>query len=159
MPQFPRRQGSNQRDSSRRFGRVWVLEDKKPALVMFKPGPSDGRNTQVLPADEARDASRSPARANDETIKQALARKLGRHGLHRRSEKSSHTARRRRCLGSARRCRRTTARAKARCALARHRPRDPRRQFLPDGTERLGKSTCMNVRLSRHADRRYVPVF
>jgi len=76
MPQFPRRQGSNQRDSSRRFGRVWVLEDKKPALVMFKPGPSDGRNTQVLPADEARDASRSPARANDEAIKQALARKL-----------------------------------------------------------------------------------
>jgi HlyD family secretion protein len=77
MPQFPRRPANNnQRDSSRRFGRVWVLEDKKPVLVMFKPGATDGRNTQVLPADGTSDANRGPARANDEMIKQALARKL-----------------------------------------------------------------------------------
>jgi HlyD family secretion protein len=32
----------------RRMGRAWIMENGKPALVMFRPGPTDGRMTQVL---------------------------------------------------------------------------------------------------------------
>ncbi len=51
MPQMPMRRPGTQQQSNaaRRMGRAWILEDGKPALVMFRPGATDGRVTQVLP--------------------------------------------------------------------------------------------------------------
>lgn len=41
--------GSNQQGGAmRRFGRAWIMENGKPALVMFRQGATDGRFTQVL---------------------------------------------------------------------------------------------------------------
>ena len=50
MPQMRRRPGAagGQQGAARRMGRVWILEDGAPALVVFRPGASDGRMTQVL---------------------------------------------------------------------------------------------------------------
>ena len=49
MPSMPRRMfGGGQQRGGGRMGRVWVLEDGKPALAMFRPGATDGRMTQVL---------------------------------------------------------------------------------------------------------------
>ncbi|WP_129641422.1 efflux RND transporter periplasmic adaptor subunit [Peristeroidobacter agariperforans] len=42
----PRQQ---QKGTGRRMGRAYILEDGKPALVMFRAGATDGRMTQVLP--------------------------------------------------------------------------------------------------------------
>lgn len=51
MPRF--RMGGNrqQQGSGRRMGKAYVLEDGKPALVMFRAGATDGRMTEVLPFD------------------------------------------------------------------------------------------------------------
>ena len=59
------------------MGRVWVLEDGKPALVVFEPGATDGRMTQVLPrgpmpAERTRMAQWPTTRSS----RQALERKL-----------------------------------------------------------------------------------
>ena len=62
--------------AARRMGRVWVLEDGKPALVMFRPGATDGRMTQVLERGPMPTGGRMGAMANDEKFKQALERKL-----------------------------------------------------------------------------------
>jgi HlyD family secretion protein len=76
MPQMRRRPGASggQQGAVRRLGRAWILENGAPALVMFRPGASDGRMTQVLDHDPA---SRLPSSlANNEQFRQALARKL-----------------------------------------------------------------------------------
>lgn len=83
MPQMRRRGGGQQQQNSaaQRMGRVWVLENGKPALAMFRIGATDGRVTQVLPPGEKSERPRA-ANANAaqaaaaERIKQALARKL-----------------------------------------------------------------------------------
>lgn len=52
MPRF--RMGGNrggQQGAGRRMGKAYVLEDGKPALVMFRAGATDGRMTEVLPFD------------------------------------------------------------------------------------------------------------
>ncbi|MGH8239021.1 MAG: hypothetical protein ACREXP_18655, partial [Steroidobacteraceae bacterium] len=59
-----------------RMGRVWVLEDGKPALAMFQPGATDGRMTQVLPHGPPPTGGRMAQMANDEKFKAALARKI-----------------------------------------------------------------------------------
>jgi HlyD family secretion protein len=76
MPTMPRRFfGSPQRGGGR-MGRVWVLEDGKPALALFKPGATDGRMTQVLELGPLPTGGRMGAMANDEKFKQALERKI-----------------------------------------------------------------------------------
>ena len=42
---------NQQQGSGRRMGKAYVLEDGKPALVMFRAGATDGRMTEVLPFD------------------------------------------------------------------------------------------------------------
>ncbi len=79
MPQMGRRpnfgQGGN---GNRRMGRAWVLENGKPAMVMFKPGATDGRFTQVLPLDEAPNMARMNNAPPEmvERMKKAMERKL-----------------------------------------------------------------------------------
>ncbi|MBM0104215.1 efflux RND transporter periplasmic adaptor subunit [Steroidobacter sp. S1-65] len=41
--------GQQQQGQGRRMGRAYILEEGKPALVMFRAGATDGRMTQVLP--------------------------------------------------------------------------------------------------------------
>ncbi|HMN46849.1 MAG TPA: efflux RND transporter periplasmic adaptor subunit [Povalibacter sp.] len=80
MP-MPRRWGGGQQqqNGNRRMGRAWIIENGEPAMVMFRTGATDGRNTQVLPLPEAPDDAQ---RMNNmppevaERIKQARARKL-----------------------------------------------------------------------------------
>jgi HlyD family secretion protein len=72
-PRFGGGQGAGA--GGRRMGRAWVLEGGKPAMVMFKPGATDGRNTQVLPLDAMPNASRMPPEIA-ERMQQAAARKL-----------------------------------------------------------------------------------
>jgi hypothetical protein len=56
---------------------VWVLEEGKPALALFKPGPTDGRFTQVLPrGEQPNGGGRMGAMANDEKFKKALERRI-----------------------------------------------------------------------------------
>lgn len=76
MPSFPRRMFGGQQRGGGRMGRVWVLEDGKPALAMFRPGPTDGRMTQVLPRGPLPTNGRAAAMANDEKFKAALERKI-----------------------------------------------------------------------------------
>lgn len=76
MPSFPRRAFGGQQKGGGRMGRVWVLEDGKPALAMFRPGATDGRVTQVLPPGPMPASGRMAQMANDEKIKAALERKL-----------------------------------------------------------------------------------
>jgi hypothetical protein len=83
MPQMRRRGGGGQQqnNTARRMGRVWVLENGKPALAMFRIGATDGRMTQVLPQGEKPERPRAenadPAQAAAaERIKQAMERKL-----------------------------------------------------------------------------------
>jgi HlyD family secretion protein len=74
MPQMRRRGGGGgQQGGSRRIGRAWILENGKPALVMFRAGVSDGRMTQVLPFGNNANASRM---ASNEQVQKAMARKL-----------------------------------------------------------------------------------
>ncbi len=76
MPTFPRRFFGGQQKGGGRMGRVWVLEDGKPALAMFRPGATDGRMTQVLPPGPIPASGRLATMANDEKVKAALERKL-----------------------------------------------------------------------------------
>jgi HlyD family secretion protein len=76
MPTMPRRFFGTQQRGGGRMGRVWVLEDGKPALAMFKPGATDGRMTQVLPHGPMPSGGRMAAMANDEKVKAALERKI-----------------------------------------------------------------------------------
>jgi HlyD family secretion protein len=82
MPRMPRRMGGGgqqQQGGNRRMGRAWIMEDGQPAMVMFRTGPTDGRNTQVLPLpdmpDDAQRMSNMPPEIA-ERIKAARARKL-----------------------------------------------------------------------------------
>jgi len=78
MPTMPRRMfGGGQQRGGGRMGRVWVIEDGKPALAIFKPGATDGRMTQVLPRGEKPNGgNRQGPMANDEKFKKALERKI-----------------------------------------------------------------------------------
>jgi HlyD family secretion protein len=77
MPQFRGRfGGSGGQQGGRRVGQVWVLENGKPELVVFRPGATDGRFTQVLPLDAL---PNNMARANNafaERFAKAMERKL-----------------------------------------------------------------------------------
>ena len=61
----------------RRIGRAWVLENDKPALVLFRPGATDGRFTQVLDLGDAPNLGRAGAQnqANEE-FQKARERKI-----------------------------------------------------------------------------------
>jgi HlyD family secretion protein len=76
MPSMPRRFFGGQQRGGGRMGRVWVLEDGKPALAIFRPGATDGRMTQVLEGGPMPTGGRMGAMANDEKLKQALERKV-----------------------------------------------------------------------------------
>lgn len=82
MPGPPRglRFGSgNNREGGalRRIGRAWTIEDGQPVLVMFKPGASDGRFTQVLEIGELPNLGRAASQLqNDEEFQKALRRKI-----------------------------------------------------------------------------------
>lgn len=67
------RPGGNQQGGARRLGRVWILENDKPAFVVFRPGATDGRMTQV--AENGPPSAPGPM-ANDEAFRKALERKL-----------------------------------------------------------------------------------
>lgn len=69
--------GREQGGAMRRIGRAWVLENGKPALVMFRPGATDGRFTQVLDLGEMPNFGRmgSQMEANEE-FKKARERKI-----------------------------------------------------------------------------------
>lgn len=52
MPRIRMGGGNRQQQGAgRRMGKAYVLEDGKPALVMFRAGATDGRMTEVLPFD------------------------------------------------------------------------------------------------------------
>jgi HlyD family secretion protein len=77
MPTMPRRMFGGQQRSGGRMGRVWVIEDGKPALALFKPGATDGRFTQVLPRSEKPNGgNRQGAMANNEQFQKALERTI-----------------------------------------------------------------------------------
>ena len=77
MPQMPRRMFGGQQRGGGRVGRIWVLEDGKPAMAIFRPGATDGRMTQVLPRGQTPGGGRMGGpMANDERFKQALERKV-----------------------------------------------------------------------------------
>jgi HlyD family secretion protein len=82
MPGPPRRMGmggrsGNDQGAMRRIGRAWVLENGKPALVMFRPGASDGRFTQVLDLGEMPNLGRMGSQMEgNEELQKALARKI-----------------------------------------------------------------------------------
>jgi len=78
MPQMGRRpQGGGQQGAMRKIGRVWVLENGKPALVLFRSGATDGRMTQVLPLGEMPNLGRMAAQPEAaERMKKASERKL-----------------------------------------------------------------------------------
>lgn len=73
MPRMRRRGGSGGGLNSR-MARAWILENGEPALVMFRPGASDGRMTQVLPLEPM--PNLPAAVAGSEQFQNALARKL-----------------------------------------------------------------------------------
>jgi HlyD family secretion protein len=61
----------------RRIGRAWILENGKPALVMFRPGASDGRFTQVLELGEMPNFGRMASQVEgNEEFQKALSRKI-----------------------------------------------------------------------------------
>jgi HlyD family secretion protein len=80
MPQMGRRPnfGQQQGGGNRRMGRAWILEDGQPAMVMFRPGATDGRVTQVLPIGEMPNANRMNNAPPEvvERMKKAMERKL-----------------------------------------------------------------------------------
>jgi HlyD family secretion protein len=76
MPSMPRRFFGGQQRGGGRMGRVWVLENGKPELAIFRPGATDGRMTQVLERGPMPTGGRMGAMANDEKFKQALERKV-----------------------------------------------------------------------------------
>jgi HlyD family secretion protein len=74
--------GSRNQGGAARMARVWILENGKPAMVMFRPGATDGRFTQVLELGEMPpNAGRPPgqAAANEAMMKEmqkAFERKI-----------------------------------------------------------------------------------
>jgi HlyD family secretion protein len=77
MPTMPRRFFGGQQRGGGRMGRVWVLEEGKPELAIFRPGATDGRMTQVLERGPQPNGARMGGpMANDERFKQALERKI-----------------------------------------------------------------------------------
>jgi HlyD family secretion protein len=88
-PRMGGRGGQQQQGSGRRMGRAYVIEDGKPALVMFRAGATDGRMTQVLPLERPPNGMRgegAPAAKNGnggaaagpdaEEMRKAFERKL-----------------------------------------------------------------------------------
>ena len=73
MPRF-RGRGAGQQNGARQIGRVWILENGAPALVLFRPGESDGRMTQVLPLEPNANLGRMDT--DDPAVQAALARQL-----------------------------------------------------------------------------------
>jgi HlyD family secretion protein len=81
MPQMGRRRNAENREGGqqggmRRLGRAWILEEGQPALVMFRPGATDGRMTQVLELGQRPNNGRLNQMAADERFKKAFERKL-----------------------------------------------------------------------------------
>lgn len=77
MPQMPRRMFGGQQRGGGNMGRVWILQDGKPVAAMFRPGPTDGRMTQVLPHGDTQANGRLAQRmASDPNLKAALERKI-----------------------------------------------------------------------------------
>jgi HlyD family secretion protein len=76
----PRRMGGAGRDQGgamRRIGRAWTLEQGKPALVLFRPGATDGRFTQVLELGEMPNLGRMGSQNQDnEEFQKARERKI-----------------------------------------------------------------------------------
>ncbi|HEY5754863.1 MAG TPA: efflux RND transporter periplasmic adaptor subunit [Steroidobacter sp.] len=79
------RGGQQQKGAGRRMGRAYILENGKPALVMFRAGATDGRMTQVLPFDRPPNAEgnrpaggngNAPPGVDPEEMKKAFERKL-----------------------------------------------------------------------------------
>jgi HlyD family secretion protein len=75
-PRFGRNREGGQQGGMRRLARAWILEEGQPALVMFKPGATDGRVTQVLELGERPNNGRLNQMAADDRFKQAFERKL-----------------------------------------------------------------------------------
>lgn len=78
----PRQQ---QKGTGRRLGRAYILENGKPALVMFRAGATDGRMTQVLPFERPPNAEgnrpaggngNAPPGVDPEEMRKAFERKL-----------------------------------------------------------------------------------
>ena len=80
MPSFPRRMPNRGQRGGGRMARVWVVENGKPALVMFRPGATDGRMTQVLEHRAGQNGAggnrAGGAMASNEEIRKAMERKL-----------------------------------------------------------------------------------
>ncbi len=77
MPTMPRRFFGGQQRGGGRMGRVWVLENGKPELAVFRPGATDGRMTQALGRGPNTDGGgMGGPMANDERFKKALERKI-----------------------------------------------------------------------------------
>ena len=80
------RGGQQQGGSGRRLGRVYTLEDGKPAMVMFRAGATDGRMTQILPREARPDGAEQRPRGGGngggqngvsaEEMRKAFERKL-----------------------------------------------------------------------------------
>jgi HlyD family secretion protein len=79
------RGGQQQNGKGRRMGRAYILENGKPALVMFRAGATDGRMTQVLPFERPPNAEgnrpaggngNAPPGVDPEEMKKAFERKL-----------------------------------------------------------------------------------
>ncbi|WP_129782590.1 efflux RND transporter periplasmic adaptor subunit [Peristeroidobacter soli] len=78
----PRQQ---QKGTGRRLGRAYIMENGKPALVMFRAGATDGRMTQVLPFERPPNAEGNrpaggngnvPPGVDPEEMRKAFERKL-----------------------------------------------------------------------------------
>lgn len=79
MPRMRRGWGSGQQQDSgsKGIGRAWVVENGKPALVLFHAGVTDGRMTQVLPFEKQPDLGRMAQQPEAaQRLQQALQRKL-----------------------------------------------------------------------------------
>jgi len=72
--------GGQQQGGGRRMGRAYVLEEGKPALVMFRAGATDGRMTQVLPLERPPNGNSGGGAGGNagapEEIRKAFERKL-----------------------------------------------------------------------------------
>jgi HlyD family secretion protein len=82
MPQMGRPRGGNREGGqggggARRPARAWIIENGKPELVMFRPGATDGRVTQVLAMSQRANGGRMNQQvAADERLRKAFERKL-----------------------------------------------------------------------------------
>lgn len=81
----PRPGQQPQGGAGRRMSRAYILEDGKPAMVMFRAGATDGRMTQVLPIDRPPDMPAGPRMGGNgggppgmdpEEMRKAFERKL-----------------------------------------------------------------------------------